>query len=75
MQTWLTALAPDSLLISVWVMTEFSAALTVRLRAKEFEASHRADALAAFARLCDESFANLRVSGLEFRTAARFADQ
>jgi uncharacterized protein len=34
-----------------------------------------ADALAAFARLCRDSFDVLSVSRAEFRTAARFADQ
>ncbi len=75
MQAWLAAQAPDSLSISAWVVTEFSAALSVKLRTKEFESSHRADALAVFAQLCDESFAVLGVSALDFRTAARFADQ
>ena len=36
---------------------------------------HRPDALAMLTRLSAESFTILLVSGLQFRTAARFADQ
>ncbi len=55
--------------------TEFSAALSIRLRTGRIEASHRANALAMFSRLVAESFAILPVSGLQFRTAAWLADQ
>ena len=56
-------------------MTEFSAALSIKLRTQEIEADDRADTLAMFAELCAESLAVLEISGLHFRTAARFADQ
>ncbi len=36
---------------------------------------HRADALAAFARLCTECVGVVPVSRSQFRTAARYADQ
>ena len=75
MQAWLGAQAPDSLAISEWVATEFSAALSIKLRTGQIEATHRADALAMFRRMTTESFGILPVSGLQFRTAARFADQ
>jgi len=74
-QAWLDAQAPDSLAISEWVATEFSAALSIKLRTGQIEATHRADALAMFRRMTTESFGILSVSGLQFRTAARFADQ
>lgn len=74
-QEWLAAQDPDELAISDWVATEFSAALSTKLRNRQIEAGHRADALAAFTRLAAESFGNLPVSGRHFRTAARFADQ
>jgi len=75
MQAWLGEQAPDSLAISDWVTTEFSSALSIKLRSGQIEASHRADALAMFTRLAADSFTILPVSGLQFRTAARFADQ
>jgi len=75
MQAWLGDQEPDSLVISDWVTTEFSSALSIKLRARQIEAVHRADALAMLTRLSSDSFTILPVSGLQFRTAARFADQ
>jgi hypothetical protein len=57
------------------VSTEFSSALSIKLRTGQIEAVHRADALAMFTRLTAESFSMMPVSRLQFRTAARFADQ
>lgn len=74
-QAWLTAQDADDLAISDWLATEFSSALSTKLRTGQIETRHRARALAAFAQLCAESFAVLPVSGGQFRTAARFADQ
>lgn len=73
-QAWLDEQTRDRLVISDWVITEFSSALSIKLRNGQIEAGHRADALAALSRLAAESFAILPVSGLQFRTAARFAD-
>jgi uncharacterized protein len=75
MQAWLGEQEPSSLAISDWVITEFSAALSMKLRSGQIEAIHRADALAMFTRLSVDSFTTLLISGLQFRTAARFADQ
>ena len=47
----------------------------MKLRSGQIEAIHRADALAMFTRLSVDSFTILLMSGLQFRTAARFADQ
>jgi predicted nucleic acid-binding protein len=75
MQAWLGEQEPDQLAISDWVTTEFSSALSIKLQARQMDAVHRADALAMFTRLSADSFTILPVSGLQFRTAARFADQ
>jgi predicted nucleic acid-binding protein len=75
MQAWLSEQEPGVLSISDWVIAEFSVALSMKLRAGQIEAIHRAEALAIFSRLSVESFTILLVSGLHFRTAARFADQ
>ena len=75
MQSWLGQQAGDDLAISDWVVTEFSSALSIKLRAGHIEAAHRADALAMFARLTADNFLVVPVSRLQFRTAARFADQ
>ena len=75
MQAWLGEQEPSGLAISDWVITEFSAALSMKLRSGQIEAIHRAGALAMFTRLSVDSLTILPVSGLQFRTAARFADQ
>jgi predicted nucleic acid-binding protein len=74
-QAWLDSQEPDELAISDWVVTEFSAALSLKLRTRQLDATGRAAALAEFTGLCLESLAVLPISGLHFRTAARFADQ
>ena len=67
--------APELLAISDWVMTEFSSALSIKLRSGQIETQHRTDALAMFTTMRSETFTVLPVSGAQFRTAARFADQ
>ena len=74
-QAWLGEQEPGSLAISEWVATEFSAALSIKLRSGSIDAAHRANALAVFARLREDDFTVLPISVLQFRTAARFADQ
>jgi uncharacterized protein len=74
-QTWLGEQPADELAISEWVMTEFSAALSIKLRTGHINVATRADALALFARFCAETVAIFTVSTLHFRIAARFADQ
>lgn len=75
MQAWLGEQEPERLAVSGWVAAEFSAALSIKLRTGQIEATHRADALAVFTRLSSDSFTMLPISGAQFRTAARFADQ
>jgi uncharacterized protein len=74
-QTWLGDQDPAELAISDWVVTEFSAALSVKLRTRQIEADGRAAGLNTFARWCADSLTVLPISGRHFRVAARFADQ
>ena len=75
MQRWLGQQQPDELAISDWVVTEFSSALSIKLRAGQINENQRAEVLSLFTRLATDSLAVVPVSRLEFRTAARFADQ
>jgi len=74
-QDWLAAQPAGSIAISDWVVTEFSAALSMKLREKRIDDSNRADVLAAFVRLADESLHLWPVTRGDYRMAARFADR
>lgn len=74
-QAWLGKQKPGALFVSDWVATEFSAALSLKIRTGQIAEEHRASALSAFARLNAESLTVLPIAASQFRTAARFADQ
>lgn len=74
-QKWLADQPLGELAISDWVMTEFSSALSIKVRMGALEASHRGDVLASFGEMIERTLVILSVSPLDFRTAARFADQ
>ena len=73
-QTWLSEQTAKELLISDWVVTEFSSALSIKVRTGHLGVEHRAGALALFNQLAVESFGILPVSGNHFQTAARYAN-
>ncbi|MGC5749904.1 type II toxin-antitoxin system VapC family toxin [Gluconobacter sp. NFX36] len=75
MQSWLSSQDPDELFISDWVATEFSSALSIKLRSGQINVADRANALALFTRLSAESFQILPITTQQFRAAARFSDQ
>ena len=74
-QSWLARQDARDLTISDWVLTEFSSALSIKLRTGQLGPDHRAAALALFTRLAAETLRILSVERGSFRTAARFADQ
>jgi len=73
-QTWLAAQSAGELVISDWVSTEFSSALSLKLRTGQITVKQRADALALFNQFRTESLVLLPVSPLHFRMAAQMAD-
>lgn len=73
-QQWLADQDPEQLGISDWVITEVSSALSIKLRAGHLDETHRAEALATFTSLVEESFTVLAVVSEDFRAAAHFAD-
>lgn len=74
-QAWLAGQPGGQLTVSDWVVTEFSGALSIKLRSGALQTSHRADALAMMTTLCEQSFAVLPVDRRDFRTAAHLANQ
>lgn len=74
-QHFLSSADPAGLAISAWVMTEFSSALSMKLRTGRIGLEQRNTVLAGFRRLVAESFGILPVDGAAFATAARFSDQ
>ena len=75
MQTWLGQQPLEDLAISDWVATEFSSALSIKLRTGQIGPNDRAEVLAKFTRLVADSLTVVPVSRLQFRIAARFVDQ
>jgi uncharacterized protein len=74
MQEWLARQDADSLRVSDWVLTEFSAALSMKVRMAILTPGERASVLGAFAALRESSLSTLSVSSMDYRTAAHFAD-
>lgn len=75
-QSWISKEAAGKLAVSAWGITEFSAALSIKLRTGQIEPSQQAAALAALAQMMSEMDVSLlSVEQQHFRTAARFADR
>ncbi len=74
-QAWLAGQDCHALTISDWVVTEFSCALSIKLRNGLLGPEHRASVLSAFTRLVAETLQVVPVQRESFRIAARFADQ
>jgi len=74
-QSWLAQDREDELVISDWVLTEFSAALSMKVRTGHLSAADRTQTLAMFRRLSVESLDVWPVDAIQFRAAAHFADQ
>lgn len=74
-QHWIEAQPEGELVISPWVVTEVSSALSVKVRTGALTIENRAEIMATWAELQSEIFVSVPVSGNHFDAAARFADQ
>jgi uncharacterized protein len=74
-QHWLEAQNAKFLYISLWVETEFSSALAIKIRTGELAPDMRAVSLADFAALKSKSFTIVPVKEAHFSEAALLADQ
>ena len=67
--------APGETLLSDWLTTEVSSALSAKVRIGTLTLSQRATALAAYQRMFLDNHIVLSVTASDFRAAARFADR
>jgi predicted nucleic acid-binding protein len=72
---WIERPVQQRFLISEWVVTEFAAALSVKIRAGEITPTYRASARVLFDKMTVESLTTLTVSSRHFGLAADFADR
>lgn len=74
-QAWLGARDADDLLVSDWVTTELSAALSIKLRNRQIDENTRVQALSGYRQLLQSSLIAVPVAAEQFHAAAQFADQ
>jgi hypothetical protein len=74
-EAWMRSQAREQFAVSDWVVTEFSAALSVKLRRTQIALAHQGAALARFSQFCTDNAPVLPVSREHFRAAAGFADR
>jgi predicted nucleic acid-binding protein len=72
-RAWLDEHAAEELAISEWVATEFSAALSIKLRTGQIDYARRAAAVAAFTNVIFRSCTMLPVTTQDFRAAGIYA--
>lgn len=72
---WLKRSQSEGLTISEWVATEFSAALSMKIRTKHIDESYRARAFALFERMAADSMRVTTVTDAHFRSASQFASE
>jgi predicted nucleic acid-binding protein len=72
---WMDGQENGSLAISDWVVTELSAALSIKMRRVEIDTVHRAQALTQFHKMVGRALPLLPVEGHHFSTAADLADR
>jgi hypothetical protein len=72
---WLLEQNFEDIVTSEWTVTEFSSALSLKLRTRQINLDQRAEAMAAFRDLLRDSLPIAQVRSEHFRTAARYLDR
>jgi uncharacterized protein len=72
---WIAGREPGTLIVSDWSITEFSSALSIKVRSGKLTLDKRADVLASWASLRKTSLITLSVGPAHFRTAANYAER
>jgi hypothetical protein len=73
-RNWLGQQSPDSLNVSDWVITEFSSAVSLKMRIGVISSGQRALAMTIFSATLEASMSSLPVEANHFRTAAFYCD-
>lgn len=71
---WFEKFAAEKFAISDWVVTEFSSALSVKIRTGQITMEQRASALREFSATVNDSLQILPIRSGHFQSAALFAD-
>lgn len=74
-ERWFGDNAASDLVVSPWVTTEISSALSIKLRAGAITLDHRAAVLARWQQMLDANVTTVSVTDAHFDAAARFADR
>jgi uncharacterized protein len=74
-EAWLRAQINEDIAVSDWVVTEFSAALSMKVRNRQIDEARRAEALRAFSQFCINNASVFTIQREQFRTAALFSDR
>lgn len=74
-QEWLASQSEERMSISDWTITEFSSALSLKIRTKQLTLEEQTRSLANFNRLVFDAIEVLPLGSPHFRLAARFVEQ
>lgn len=74
-ERWFGGNATSDIVVSRWVTTEVSSALSIKLRIGAITLEQRASALAGWQQMLDTNVTTVSVTDAHFDTAARFADR
>ena len=72
-QEWLAGRPYGTLVVTDWVCTEFSSAVSLKVRARQIDPRHKDAALTMFSDWCEGTFVMEAISQPDFAVAAHYA--